>query len=284
MSQLARRSFLKTAGLFSLAPLALSQAGCAHVTPPNIAGGMQFDDPQHNLDALIRLRGGTDNVARYTIGTGRAFAVFEDEIAIPLFDAKAVQWERNERLDDGSYKRQNAFVQYHYNLDGSSADDWTNPITSEKVSLPVFKNEFGEVTFTTRGAITPPEMQVTTLEGDEERIYPWIVIGDDVWLPKDEMARYYSAREERFLIENSTRTYHASMTQLNDLSLPSVESNMVESAISQLFSFLNIPKEKSGFMLWRFVAKKVGDPDNLPSDIRREIDEKNPELWNTSAS
>lgn len=283
---LQRRQLLTAGGLMMTAPAFLG--GCAHAqlgaTPKSTLGGMQFDDAQHNLDALIRLRGGTDNVPRYTVGMGRAFAVFKDEIAVPLFDAKAVQWERNERLADGSYKRQTSFVQYHYGLDGSSGDNWENPVTKEKIDLPVFHNEFGEVTFTTRGTITPPEMQVKSLEGDRERIYPWVVVGDDVWLPKDEMASYFSQREQQTLIENSTRTYQTSLQELNDLSLPSISSRMVESAASKLFGFLNMPEEKGGYMLWRFIAKKVGDPANLPDDIRTEVDTRNPEIWDTSSS
>ena len=279
MFELTRRTFLAATGAISITQ-AFSPAGTSAAMAAETADGMKFDDPQHNLDAQVRLWGGTDNRVRYGFGQGRAFAVFQGELAIPLFDARAVAWNRFRREPDGSYVRQTAFVQYHYNLDGGFAESWTNPVTGESRQLPVIRNEFGEVRFRTTGTDIPPEMEVETpWEDGVPRIFPWIVMGDDVWLSKEEMVRYRSAREGRRVVENAVRTYHTSLAELNDLQRPSVSSRMVEYAQSELFGFLGMPEGRSGHLLWRFVSRKHESLDDLPGDIRREVDRRNPELW-----
>jgi Protein of unknown function (DUF1838) len=284
MIEPSRRSLLMTAGMvLASSGINVAEASSRESIPvkPKL---MSFEDPQDNLNALVRILGSTDNTLRFNVGYGRSFAIFKDELAIPLFDAKAVQWIRFKENQDGSYTRQTAFVQYHYGLGGAFGDTWKNPLTGEVTQLPVFKNDFGEARYTIYGVDVPAAMEVESIEDARKpRIYPWLVLNDDVWLSKEEFARYKSAREGRKLVENSVRTYHTKLSELNDQGRPSVSASMNEHSQSELFGFLNPPKEKTGHMLWRFVSKKYDSIVELPADIRGEVEKRTPEFWDIPA-
>lgn len=282
MQTTSRRSLFKAAGGIAAASAglgaanALSLDGALPKGPP-----MDFDSPEDNLDALIRILCGTDNKIRYTAGYGRAFAVFDGELQIPLFDAKVVAIQKYKKNDDGSYTRNISFVQYHYTLDGDDGEAWVNPVTNKPTELIVFKNEFGKVDYDIYGVKVPAEMQVEgATKPNTPQIFPWQVMDNDVWMKKEEAAKYMSAREGRRVIENSIRCYKTTLSELNDRSRPSVSMIQEEFAQSELFNFLKMPKKKNGHMVWHFVAKKYETRDEVPDDIRAEVAKRDPKFWN----
>ena len=277
----SRRDLIKAGGLMALsAGLPATTVKAASAIPTGDQP-MRFDDAQDNLEALVRMLCGTDNKIRYTAGYGRAFAILDGELQVPLFDAKVVAIQRYKRNADNSFTRQISFVQYHYTLGGKEDTEWVNPITNEATELPVFKNEFGQVDYNIYGVVVPEEMQV---EGgtrpNTPQIFPWQIMDDDVWLKKEESAKYFSAREGRRVIENSIRCYQTKLSELNDRNRPSVSMTMQEFAQSELFDFLKMPEDSKGHMMWHFVAKKYETRAEVPLDIQAIVDARDPRFWN----
>jgi Protein of unknown function (DUF1838) len=273
-----RRMLLAMPGALALGALPAEAALAGALGDAVASRKFDFDDPQSNLDALIRIFGSTDGRVRYNIGYGRAFALFDGELAVPLFDAKAVQWVRFKRRADGSYDRRTGFVQLHEGIGGTPGDDWKNPVTGEAIKLPIFTNDFNEAHYTVFGVKTPPEMDVRSPEPpDKPRIYPWLVLEDDVWLSKEDFASYMSRREGRRLTENSTRIYHTSLKALAG-SAPSVPATMIESALSELFGWMKMPAGRKGVMLWRFTSKKYDRIADLPTTLIADVRARAPKF------
>ena len=270
-----RRALLSLPAAVALATM-LPLPTSARVNGSAAKPPLNLDDPQVNLDSMIRIYGSTDGSVRYNVGYGRAFALFDGELVVPLFDARALQWVRFMRRTDGSYDRKTGFVQLHDAIDTGSAAGWRNPVTGEAIVLPVFTNDFNEAHFTVTGVETPPAMEVRGNEPPgKPRIYPWIVLDDDVWLAKEDFATYLSKREGRRLSENANRIYHTSLRALSG-TRPSVPATMVESALSELFGWLKMPKDKKGIMLWRFTSKKYDRFADVPPGLISDIRERAP--------
>lgn len=273
--------------LLALGALSILGMPLVASTAPLVIGSgrtqIDFSDPVENLDAYVRMMGSSDGAVRYFWGFGTAFAVLPGQLAMPLFNAVGAQWVRFRRRSDGSYLRDNAFVQMHYSLEGQFIDSMANPLTGKRITVPLIHNEFATVAFTAAGIVIPPELQAETSNQGKPFVRPWISAGDDLWMLSDDFVRYYSKRFARRVVENGFRTHQVSLRELTDRGRPSVAMRGGEAAITDWIKFLEMPDESPGYMVWRFVSRKFDSLDDFPAEARADVERHSPALWNIPA-
>lgn len=255
----------------------------ALTSPPVFAQntpGMDFDNPDDNLDALVRIYSANNGATFYWYAKGRIYAVVPGQVAVPLFDGAAVQWIRHKPQQDGTFLQEAQFVQLHYR-DGAVIDTITNPVTGKTVSVPIMQSgdsmtqmEFSVYGVRRTGGGTAPEHT-----SDSPLVYEWKIDGDDVVLTYEAMSTYQAPWMPQLATENSIRFYTVSLDQLNDRTRPSVEAARFEVSETPFMPWLEMPAGQLGHMLWRFSASKHASRDEIPADLMADVAKHTPAFY-----
>ena len=242
--------------------------------------GMYFEDPDDNLDALVRIYSANDGTTSYWYAKGRIYAVVPGQVAMPLFDGAAVQWIRHRPQDNATFLQEAQFVQLHYR-NGAVIDTITNPITNRVITIPIMQS--GE-------SMTQMELSVYCVRrtgtgmapehtSHSPLVYEWKIDGDDVVLTYEAMSNYQAPWMPRLATENSIRFYMVSLSQLNDRSRPSVEAARFEVSETPFMPWLEMPSDQPGHMLWRFSASKHASQEEIPADLMADVAKHTPAFY-----
>lgn len=168
----------------------------------------------------------------------------------PLYTSSVGTIQRVRQLADGGLEVTTLEMIFMLDLEtGEALDEWRNPYTGEVI--PLTFNPVGPMTIRYRAdnsRVLPTELGGTPLESTAT-IHPPIMVGDDVFLRDESVARVFTPGRATPFEVNDIAIYHGSMA---NLSSPAV--TMGEAAV--FFA------EVTGWQQWM----KMGDrPGNLTS-------------------
>ena len=263
--------------LTGLAATALTGVSASAQTPR----GMNFESPEDNLDALVRIYSANDSTTYYWYGLGRIYAVTPGRIAEPLFDAAGIQGMRFLPQENGTFLQEAQFVQLHYGEDGSVIDAMTNPLTGQSISVPIMQSgeAMNQMEFSVYGVRRMEAGNAPEHLSDSPRVYEWKIDGDDVVLTYEAMSTYQAPWMPELATENSIRYYTTSLTQLSDRNRPSVDAARFEVSETPFMPWLEMRDGQPGHMIWRFAASKHAKRDEIPDSLLTDVSEHTPAFF-----
>lgn len=277
MTNLNRRTLLGTAAAAALA--APSPRAWA------ASNSIDFSDPQHKLDAYVRMRNRGDGQKSYTRYSGTFFIKLEGEVAVPILGIEGMSWGRCERQADGTYLYAMQEAGYHTDLATRAVvDEWVNPVTGQTVQPKHYRS--GQTSTFTPTSVLP---NITRRpEGLEYNgvITPATVIDDTVWCSEDLFVKFPNPREryedERewsgpYRISNSLATHMVKLADLEDRDRAFVPSSMSYTTLNSWRGWMKMG-QTPGMISWRLKGKKFESPDLLDDWISQRIDSDHPDL------
>lgn len=212
-----RRQFALQLGATGLAGVGLGLAGL----PVMAAGSLDLDKRAEYFNAVVKMRGSTDN--RLCVGwvQGTRYAVVEHR-AIPMMGMLAATFAQFRRTGTEEYTARSLEVAYFLDLETRKLiETWRNPVTDQVVDVP--KTRMGPSVFT----ISPDGLTLKQAAGSavglqlNHSFKPAIRRGDDVWITEvidvsSASAQPPGDRKTRPFVYNEMTTYRARLSELSD--------------------------------------------------------------------
>ena len=260
-----RRNFILGAAALTALPVA------AHAQQKNKL--LDLKNPADNVTAYVKMIGTLAKATTYLQYTGEIFSLMPGEVQKRILKLKGlvkIQWTPH---GDGTYSH----INYDHGLfcdseTGAVIDTWKNPFTGETNRPLHYKSG-------------PFEETVGPRKPDGSAfILPWDVSGDDVrltettwgerenWLQPKDWPR--ASTGEKAQMTTST-TYIARLSELSDPKRDAVTATHIWNFIAPRPAWM-LMGQRPGQVLWRWVARKIIDRNELDPIIVAEIEKRVP--------
>jgi hypothetical protein len=181
-----------------------------------------YDDPEDNLKALVKLT--SDLSGKPIVGWygGHVFAVVGDEILKPLFGLEGFGTGMSVQQPDGTFKSSWKEVGFYKDLvTGKIIENWNNPYINEKVEVVHIQNEavntilapnypdYTKMALLGEAGQLKMEFPNYTRPNDLTRpmVLPWTVVGDQVAVWNDFRGRVKNVLDPKEYVRESTGEY-----------------------------------------------------------------------------
>jgi hypothetical protein len=264
-TSLSRRRLLQTAAIAGFSS-PVTTWGAADYSPT-----LDFDSPQDNLTALIKMRGSllAEDSPHWYFGT--IYAVLPGKAPFPLIDYEGSEIDYYEKQPDGSYHAYGATVSFFRDTRTRQwLSTFENPITGKT-------NEVQPNTINVRahyiysiygGKRSDDDRPFGTKPAIQEQL-KWTESGDHIWL---NMRRPYPSG----LPMGEDQTILGSLRELHDPSLAKVYTTASPTYIAPWLSWLDM-NEHEGYTVWAGPARKLDSVKQYPRDLLELIEKYYPE-------
>ena len=272
--KLDRRKFVTTAGSGIVLAAAHSSARAQTIRVP-------FDptDPQHNLEAFIRITGSTeDNEQCLMHNAARVFsAIGDDEIVKPLFDMEGFKARRCRREPDGSYIILQREIFIYKDLEtGEILNEWDNPFTGETNRVVhIFNDPVNHKIGTIFPRYYNPGTEERYVE-PEPFVMPWSILGDEATFFFDTNTKWKNRLDPKTWKRESTGEYirvtesEWFTAKLSDLENPDMKNIPYVGGWSRLGPWLPwmLMGRAEGHLRYRGKKTKLTSVDELANPLR----------------
>jgi hypothetical protein len=196
----------------------------------------------------------------------------------PLYTSSVGTVQRVRLLEDGGLELTQLEMIFMLDLEtGRRLDVWRNPYTGEE--RPVSFNPVGPVTLRYRAdntRILPTELGGTPLEATATS-HPPLIVGDDVFLRDESVARVFTAGRETPFEVNDIALYHGSLRNLADPAVTMGEATVFFAEVTGWQRWMNMG-DRPGNLTSRMVGRKCARYDDLPAAWRQSLAEVAPQI------
>ena len=269
---LDRRSFLST----SLGMLAVPAAGLAMPTLAQAAS----ESSQAALDPILLLRKlklrSDDGVMFWWLQGPKLGQV--GATLTPLYTSSVGSIQRVRLLEDGGLELTHLEMIFMLDLEtGEALDEWRNPYTGEVI--PVTFNPVGPITLryqADNSRVLPTEVGGTPLEATATS-YPPIIVGDDVFLRDESVARVFTPGRKTPFEVNDIAIYHGSMRDIADPAVAMGGATVFFGEVTGWQGWMNMG-DRPGSLTSRMVGRKCRNYADLPEAWRARLSEVAPRI------
>ena len=279
-----RRQFLQSAagmGAFGLG--AMGMAGMAGTAKADGHAGINFEDPEENLRAYIKLTANLDpSVTTYGWFGGTLYANIGVEKMNPLIGVEGLGVMRVEPQGNNTYRVFNReFAVYTDLKTGEYLDSWVNPYTEERVKVWPIQN------LRVMGEVAPIRRQ--DFDGTIVEIPfspPWIIQGDKAFSLLELHAAFPNPmtpaqwpRESAGPINKTSEMFNR-MGNLSDIANPDTMSADYVGTWMRIGPWLPwmLMGQKEGHIVYRSFMNKNGPVENVPEKLRAYMEKNYPEF------
>lgn len=246
---------------------------------------IDFQSPQENLDAYVKLIGSLEAQMLYTHYQGILYAVIANDIPKPLMRFEALGKVRWTPQNDGTYLRKSHDMGFFGHLETRQPiDSYINPYTKQNVTPVHYKNGRGETLYTVNGPRLPWDNAVSN--DDAKPFLPdWSRSGDEIWIDDDisgereswlDPQKWPLASSGEKIFIRSTVTSKGYLSELSD---PAIKFARCTGVWTGFFPWLPwlLMGQRPGFLMWRSIARKIQSPNEASDRILSFIDEREPD-------
>ena len=160
---------------------------------------------------------------------------------------------------------------------GEPLEQWRNPYTGE--SVPARHNFVGPATARYRPdntRVLPTEIGGTPIEA-RSTIHPPMIVGDDVFVRDESVARVFSPGRKTPFEVNDIAVYHGSLKNLVDPSVTVGDATVFFAEVTNWQRWMKMD-DAPGSLTSRLTGRKVRRFDDLPEVFRRKLAQMSPEV------
>ncbi len=196
----------------------------------------------------------------------------------PLYTSSVGTIQRVRVLEDGGLELTQLEMLFMLDLEtGEPLEQWRNPYTGEV--LPVAFNPVGPITLRYRAdntRVLPTELGGTPLEATATS-HPPIIVGDDVFLRDESVARVFTAGRATPFEVNDIAVYHGSMRNLADPAVTMGEATVFFAEVTGWQRWMNMG-DRPGNLTSRMAGRKCRSYADLPDGWRARLAEVSPQI------
>ena len=242
-----------------------------------LAAPLQYDlsDMDQLAYVYAKIAGSTVRQRTYLQYYGQIYSVIPGQVQNRILRLKGLVRSDWSPTEDGSYRN----INFDHGLfcdpeTGDVLETYDNPFTGE-VNDPLhyrsgpLGGDAREFVSGTRANDVKPEWQVV---GDQISVTRSRFTDFRNPLQPDEWPMASTGERIQF---NSTGTYFARVHDINNPGLSAVEADHVWTFITHFPAWM-LMGQRDGFVMWRWTAKKIIDPEDIDPYIVSEIDKRTP--------
>lgn len=279
---LNRRSALAGAGAFAAASLALRPGG-AQAKP--VADALPLNDPAFHLRTLVRLQGDLSGAMLYAYSAGQVFGVrpgqgfgYED-VGRRLYGYEGCSVRRTYLRPDGKFETKARSWLFYKDLEtGEYIKEFHNPYTDKKVPVPFFRAGITAEVLGPNGLEFERNFTMkSTVFGKPIRL-DFLTVGDQAMITRHTFTEYTPAGAKKSRTEFTMDAWHCTLADLANPRLPRIPSSYAWTSITEWQTWLGMPPEIEGQLLWRSEGATVKSIEELPERFVAHCMAENPEL------
>lgn len=239
-------------------------------------------DPVARSEMIVKIMGSTAREDTHAFMKFHVYGVDLKKNIIPFFTMNNYIVQKWTPVERGDYALKHYEVAYYSEFDSTEPiNQWVNPITGEEITIPHFI--LGPISrqYTPDGIIAP---------GIAPNPLNISMIGDRIFIPTqsiDEMADVFLPEEEWGVYASGSNTYWDSMltysADVRDVFDPAKKRAHAEIHMQNMVSwapYLRMGKIPGRTMVRAF-GQHISGYDELPADIRANLEKYTPEIFNT---
>jgi hypothetical protein len=261
MAKLTRRRILTGISTLGLGAAALntaySSAAYAAVAPE-----LNLDDPVHNLDAYVKLRGDTSGDPVFDLARGQVFGLVPGEAARPLFKMIGAQRSYYSRVSALEYHIETRYVGLLLDWESEKPlHSWLNPYTEKRCEVPV--TSYGP----TSARLLSDRIAAFGDAPDEPpaATRPWYVSGDIVHMVDQIISPAVSALQP----DADLMTFSGDANLLSESAVTRIPSRLSFTAVESWREWMQMPEP--GSLWWHVSGVKLASESDYPDDLVTEL-------------
>lgn len=196
----------------------------------------------------------------------------------PLFTNSVGTIQRVRQLPDGGFEVTQLEMVFALDLEtGAPLSEWRNPYTGER--LPIRFRPLGPTTIRYRpdnSRVLPTEIGGAPIES-RATTYPPLIVGDDVFVRDESIARVMSPGRTTPFEVNDIATYHGSLANLADPAVTMGEATVFFAEVTGWQRWMNMG-DRPGSLTSRLVGRKVRRYEDLPESWRDRLAQLAPDI------
>lgn len=262
--QLTRRTLLTATSAICLGGYSLAAHTAEHQTQRTVKLE-DLQDPEHNLQAYIKLRGNLRPEPVWEMITGRVFGLVNSEKPRPLFKTLGATRTVYRRVSSLEYTAESRYVGLFLDLEsGQLLQRWTNPYNMRECEIP-----------STRYDMMPKIHPASASFGKANEppspgVRSWFVIGD-VFHMEDQIISPATPDKQP---DGDLMTFSASVADMADPALTTAPSRLSFNAVEHWRDWMQM--EQDGSLWWHVSGAKVAGPAAFPDAIRSMVEKESP--------
>ncbi len=189
----------------------------------------------------------------------------------PLYQCSIGTIMRVRLRDDGGFALTQLELNVLFDIEtGEPLEQWRNPYTGE--TLPVRLSPVGPATTIYRAdnsRVLPNEIGGARLESTA-RTHPPHIVGDDIFLRDESVARVFTPGREHPLEINDLAVYHGSVANLSDPRVTVGDGTVFFAEVTSWTRWMNMG-DRPGNLTSRLTGRKVRRYEDLPEAWRAQL-------------
>ena len=244
------------------------------------------DDPAFNVKTLGRLQGDLSGKPVYNYVAGQVFGLVPgDGPAIADYGRLMYRVEgggmrmSRQRADGAVEERSRGWLFYMDPKTGEYLDEYDNPYTDEKLTVPTFRGGISGSVMTAKGPEYSANFTMESTVFDRPVLLDWRFIDDQVWISRHAFTRWKERSTGFHKTEMTLDCWACRIADVANKKLTMIPSLYSWTSQTEWQSWLKM-RGKPGAMLWRNEGVIVKSLDELPRQFVERSNMKLPGALN----
>jgi Protein of unknown function (DUF1838) len=271
--QADRRTIMTASSILSAAALAgVPVLGDAQAR--GVPANFDLKDPEFNMRALSRLQGGMDERVSYGFQRGHVFGIINgrglplDQYGRKLYGYEGGSVRKARVLPDGSVQTASRGWLFYTDAEtGEYITEFTNPYSSEKVVVPIFRAGISGGTLTKTGPTTSANFTMESTVYNKPTQLEYSFLGDRAIVSRHAFTRWQPRAEPNKRTEMTIDVWDCAIRDLFNNRNTGIGRTSSWTSQTEFQTWLKMPETVQGHQIWKADGARVNTIAELPASF-----------------